>query len=221
MQTKLERGYIGLPLTGPVARWYAKNMRKSIEQYRMAAEGVAKELPDGSQVLEVAPGPGYFALELAKLGRYHIVGLDISETFVHMANDNAKNAGVAVEFRLGNASSMPFDSSCFDFVYCRAAFKNFSEPVKAISEMHRVLKPGGKALIVDLRKDVPTSEIDAAVAEMRLGRINSALTSWIFKHSLLKRAYVEADFRRMASQTPFARCEIESVSIGIEVSLFK
>ena len=48
---------------------------------------------------------------------------------------------------------MPFDSGSFDFVYCRAAFKNFSEPIRAIDEMNRVLKPGGKAVIVDLRKD--------------------------------------------------------------------
>ena len=119
----------------------------------MAAQGVAAELPSGSHVLEVAPGPGYFAVELAKLGSYHIVGLDISQTFVRIATDNAKRAGVEVEFRHGNASSMPFDSGSFDFVYCRAAFKNFSEPVRAINEMYRVLKPGGKAVIVDLRKD--------------------------------------------------------------------
>ncbi len=136
----------------------------------MAAQGVAAQLPSGSHVLEVAPGPGYFAVELAKLGSYHIVGLDISQTFVRIATDNAKRAGVDVEFRQGNASSMPFDSGSFDFVYCRAAFKNFSEPVRAINEMHRVLKPGGKAVIVDLRKDASASEIDAAVAEMGLGR---------------------------------------------------
>jgi ubiquinone/menaquinone biosynthesis C-methylase UbiE len=171
--------------------------------------------------LEVAPGPGYFAVELAKLGSYHIVGLDISQTCVGIAADNAERAGVDVEFRQGNASSTPFDSGSFDFVYCRAAFKNFSEPIQAINEMHRVLKPSGEALIVDLRKDASILEIDAAIEEMKLNRINAALTRWIFKHSLLKRAYSEADFRRMASQTPFATCEIKAVSIGLEVSLHK
>jgi ubiquinone/menaquinone biosynthesis C-methylase UbiE len=219
--TKQQRGYKGLPLTGPLARWYAENTAKSIEQYRIAAQGVAAELPSGSDVLEVAPGPGYFAIELAKLGSYRIVGLDISRSFVQMATDNAKRAGVEVEFRHGNASSMPFDTGSFDFLYCRAAFKNFSEPVGAISEMHRVLKPRGKALIVDLRKDTSASEIDAAVGEMGLNRINAALTTWIFKHSLLKRAYSQEDFRRMVSQTPFATCEITAASIGLEVSLYK
>jgi len=160
-------------------------------------------------------------VELAKLGSYHITGLDISPSFVRMAADHARRAGVAVEFRLGNASSMPFDSDSFDFLYCRAAFKNFREPVRAIDEMHRVLRPGGKAVILDLRKDASGSEIDAAVAEMKLGRINSVLTKWIFKHSLLKRAYAQQEFRRMVSQTPFATCEIKAESIGLEVSLHK
>ena len=218
---KQDKGYKGLPMTGPLARWYAKNTGKDMAQHRMAAQGVAAQLPAGSHVLEIAPGPGYFAVELAKLGSYHIVGLDISPTFVRIAADNATRAGVDVEFRQGNASSMPFDSDSFDFIYCRAAFKNFSEPIRAINEMHRVLKPCGKAVIVDLRKDASVSEIGAAVEEMGLDRINALVTKWIFKHSLLKRAYSQEEFRQMASQTPFATCEIKASSIGLEVSLNK
>jgi len=221
MQATLEKGYVGLPLTWLLARWYAKNTGKHIEQYRVAAEGFAAMVSGGSDVLEVAPGPGYFAVALAQLGSYHIVGLDISESFVRMAMDNARRAGVQVEFRHGNASSMPFESDSFDFIYCRAAFKNFSEPVRAITEMHRVLKPRGTAVIVDLRKNTTASEIDAAVKEMGLGVINSMLTQWIFNHVLLKRAYSQEDFRRMASQTSFEKCEIKVDSIGLEVSLHK
>ena len=76
-------------------------------------------------------GPGFLAIELARLGSYRITGLDISKSFVRIATENAIKAGVEVTFREGNASSMPFESDSFDFVYCRAAFKNFSEPVQA------------------------------------------------------------------------------------------
>jgi ubiquinone/menaquinone biosynthesis C-methylase UbiE len=216
-----KRAYKGLPLTGFLARWYARNTAKHIEDYRKAAERVAARLTPGSTLLEVAPGPGYFALALAKLGTYHIVGLDISDTFVKIAADNASAAGVDVDFRHGNASSMPFESGSFDFIYCRAAFKNFSEPVRAIEEMYRVLKPGGTAMIVDLCKDTTAHEIDATVSEMGLGPFNATLTRLIFKHSLLKRAYTEDDFRRMVGQTPFATCEITRESIGMEIALTK
>ena len=209
MQAQLQKGHIGLPMTGLLARRYAKITGKDMEQYQKAARDVAAGLTSGSHVLEVAPGPGYFAVELAKLDNYQIVGLDISHTFVRIATENAKKAGVDVEFRQGNASAMPFEANSFDFIYCRAAFKNFSQPVEAINEMYRVLKPGGKAVIFDFRKDAAQSDINTAVGEMGLGWINSMLTKWTFKHMLLKRAYLPDDFRRMAAQTPFGTCEIE------------
>lgn len=222
MPTRPKKGYVGLiPMEGLVARWYAKNTGKDLEQFREAAQQVAAELPEGGRVLEVAPGPGYFAIELAQLGAYEVVGLDISRTFVAMAAQNAKEAGVDVTFHEGNVADMPFEPGTFDFIFCRAAFKNFSEPVQAIAEMHRVLKPGGKVLIKDLRKDASREDIIAAVDEMHLSRANSRLTKWIFKHMLLKRAYSQDDFRHMATQTPFQTCEIRPDMIGLEVWLTK
>lgn len=216
-----QKAYRGWAMEGPIARWYARNTGKMIDQYRKAARGVADDLPSGGDVLEVAPGPGYFAIALARLGPFRIVGLDISHSFVRMARENAAEAGVEVEFRQGNASSMPFESASFNFVYCRAAFKNFGEPIRAIGEMYRVLRPGGRAVISDLRRDATLGDIDAAVGEMGLGRIGSAMTRWIFKHSLLKRAYRPEDFRLMASRTPFGSCEVETAAIGMDVTFRK
>ena len=208
-------------MEGPIARWYARNTGKMIEPYRKAAHDVAAGLPAGASVLEVAPGPGYFAIELARLGRFRVVGLDISRSFVEIAGENARRAGVSVEFRRGDASSMPFEEDAFDLIYCRAAFKNFADPVGALTEMHRVLRPGGLAVISDLRRDASPGDIHAAVEGMHLGRINALLTRWIFKHSLLKRAYLPDDFRRMAAQTPFGSCAIKPELIGMEVTLRK
>ena len=56
--------------------------------------------------------------------------------------------------------ALPFPSETFDFAVCRAAFKNFSDPVGALAEMHRVLRPGGTALIIDLRNDASDEAID-------------------------------------------------------------
>jgi ubiquinone/menaquinone biosynthesis C-methylase UbiE len=212
-----QKAYKGWAMEGLIARWYAQNTGKMIDQYQKAAHDVAARLTSGSRVLEVAPGPGYFAIELARLGSYHIVGLDISHSFVRIATENAKATGALVEFRQGNASSMPFEPNSFDFIYCRAAFKNFAEPIEAINEMYRVLSPGGTAVISDLRKDASPGEINAAVRAMKLGWINALLTRRIFKHVLLKRAHLPDDFRRMASQTPFGLCAVKPESIGMEV----
>jgi ubiquinone/menaquinone biosynthesis C-methylase UbiE len=208
-------------MEGFIARWYARNTGKSLEEYRKAAQRIAERLPADASVLEVAPGPGYFAIELAKLGTRHVTGLDVSKTFVELATKNATAAGVSVTFREGNVSAMPFDAESFDLVYCWAAFKNFSTPVAAIREMHRVLKPGGRAVIDDLRKDAPPDAVRAAVRGMGLSRINARLTRLTFRCMLLKRAYTPDDVRRMVTETPFGTCEIACDSIGMEVTLSK
>jgi ubiquinone/menaquinone biosynthesis C-methylase UbiE len=215
-----KKAHKGWAMEGLIARWYARNTGKSIEPFRKAAQDIAQRVPAGSDVLEVAPGPGFLAIELARLGSYRIVGLDISKSFVRMATENAARAGVGVTFQEGNASSMPFESNSFDFVCCRAAFKNFSEPVQALHEMYRVLKPGGEAVIHDLRRDASSDEIKAAVKEMGLRWLNSLLTRWILRW-LRQRAYSPEDFRHMAEQTPFGTCAIKCNLIGLEVSLRK
>jgi ubiquinone/menaquinone biosynthesis C-methylase UbiE len=221
MSTAQKKAYKGWAMEGLIARWYARNTGKGIEQFRKEAQAIAQQLPSGSAVLEVAPGPGYLAIELARLGSYRIVGLDISKSFVRIATENATRAGVKVTFQEGNASAMPFESDSFDFVYCRAAFKNFSEPVQALHEMYRVLQPGGKAVIHDLRSDASPEAIKAAVTDMGLNWFNSLLTRWKFKHSLLKRACSQDDFQRMVGETSFRTREIKCDGIGVEVALRK
>jgi ubiquinone/menaquinone biosynthesis C-methylase UbiE len=216
-----KKPYKGIGMEGLIAKWYSTNRGKSLEPFRKTAREIADQLPSGAAVLEVAPGPGFLAIELAKLGPYHIVGLDISRSLVRIATQNAKKAGVDVAFRVGNASAMPLDSDSFDFIYCEAAFKNFSEPVRALDEMYRVLKPGGKAEIYDLRSDAPPEAIEAVVKAMGLGWLNTLITKWVFRHMLLKRAYSQEDFRRMAGQTPFKTCTIRCDLIGVTVSLNK
>jgi ubiquinone/menaquinone biosynthesis C-methylase UbiE len=214
------KGQKGLGMEGAVARWYARNTGKGIEEFRKLARSLAGQLEEGSSVLEVAPGPGYLAIELAKLGRFQLVGLDISKTFVAMAAANAKDAGVAVEFHLGNASAMPFDSDSFDLIVCRAAFKNFADPEGALTEMHRVLKSGGKALIFDLRPDASPADIAAAVGGMKLSWLNSLSTRLILR-LLRRRAHSKETFRHMASQTPFKTCAFQEDPIGLEITLKK
>jgi ubiquinone/menaquinone biosynthesis C-methylase UbiE len=143
--------YKGIVMEGLIAKWYTKVRERNQETVTVVRQ-VSEILPARSQILEVAPGPGYLAVELARIRKYQIVGLDISKSFVEIAQAKAKEAGVDVDFRHGNASNMPFDAGSFDLIICRAAFKNFTEPVRALHEMHRVLKPGGKALVMDLRR---------------------------------------------------------------------
>jgi ubiquinone/menaquinone biosynthesis C-methylase UbiE len=182
---------------------------------------VDQNVPAGSRVLEVAPGPGFLSVELAQSGKYQVTGLDISKTFVEIAQGNARQANVSVDFRLGNASDMPFADETFDFIICTAAFKNFTQPVQAIAEMQRVLKLDGKALIVDLRRDASRADVDRMVKEMGLNRVNSFLTQGAFRLMLLKNAYTPDEIRKMVAQTKFQKCDIHTDTVGMAIWLTK
>lgn len=219
--TRQVKPYKGAGMEGWVGRWYARTRQNDIEDFRRQARSVAGRFPGARDVLEVAPGPGFFAVELAKLGTFKITGLEISDTLLEIARRNAADAKVAVDFRHGNASAMPFGDESFDLVYCSAAFKNFSEPVKALDEMHRVLRPGGTALIVDLRKDVSLDEISRYVKQSGRSRLDAWLTRWTFRHMLIKRAYTKAELLEMAGRSRFGGCRIDCDLIGFEVRLSK
>ena len=221
MRVKKQKPQRGAGMEGWVARWYARTRRNDMEDFRHQAQAVAARLHTGSSVLEVAPGPGLFAVELAKLGDFGLTGLDISRTFVEIAKENARNAGVKIDFRVGNASSLPFPDEFFDFIYCAAAFKNFAAPVKALDEMHRVLRPRGEALVVDLRKDVPLGELETYLKQSGRSRFDAWLTNWIFRRMLIKRAYTREQFLRMAEQSCFGACQITASAIGYEVRFRK
>jgi ubiquinone/menaquinone biosynthesis C-methylase UbiE len=223
MKTSAERkpkAYKGVGMEGMIATWYAKNTGKAMAEYRNLAKRMADGLRPGDGVLEVAPGPGYLAIALAQLGSYRVAGLDISRTFVRIARENAVRGGVEVDFQEGDAAAMPFAADRFDFIVCRAAFKNFSDPIGALREMHRVLRPGGRTLILDMRNDASGKSINDEVAKMHLGRIDAFLTSSALS-ALRKRAYSRLDFERMVRAAPFGRCDIREEPLGFEVTLSK
>ena len=211
----------GMGMEGWVARWYASTRRNDMEDFRRAARDAAHRLPAGARVLEVAPGPGFYSIELAKLGDFRITGLDISHTLVQIAREHARQEGVNVDFQWGNASAMPFADESMDFVYCSAAFKNFTEPVKALNEMFRVLRPDGEAVITDLSRECSRDEVDAYVKHSGRGVFDAFMTKWIFRHVLLKRAYSREDFVRMAEESRFGACRIDSSGMGMAVRFAK
>jgi ubiquinone/menaquinone biosynthesis C-methylase UbiE len=208
-------------MEGMVAKWYAANTAEVMNEYVELAQRIGGILPQGRSVLEVAPGPGYFCIELARRGSYSITGLDISHTFVKMAAIRAADAGVRVNFTQGSASNMPFPRDTFDFLLCRAAFKNFAKPVAALQEMCRVLRPGGRGLIIDLRRNADPGEIDRHVDGMRLSTVNRVLTRLAFRTMLLKSAYSKEQFQQMLGETQFSAVEISESGIGLEVWMTK
>jgi ubiquinone/menaquinone biosynthesis C-methylase UbiE len=216
---KPPKGYKGIGMEGFIANWYARQTAKDIGEFRSTAQRLAPQIKAGARVLEIAPGPGYLAIELARLTGCRMVGLDISRTFVEIATENAEKAGVDVCFDQGDAAELPYPGDVFDVIVCRAAFKNFSRPLAALDEMYRVLKRRGAALIIDLRKDFSPREINAYVR--RKGVINAALIKFIFNTMLKKRAYTQEGITRLVSQSQFRHGDLHLDMVGFELWLRK
>ena len=96
-----------------------------------------------------------------------------------------------------------------------------TQQIWAIAEMHRTLKPGGAALIIDLRRDASLDEIRQEVQGFGLNRFDRLFTYWSFRTLLLKRAYSTQEMRNFVAQTPFQTCQIEASGIGFRVWLKK
>ena len=209
-------------MEGFSARRYAalRGTDAQLQISRREAARLAAPLADGAAVLEVAPGPGYLAVELAKLGRLNITGLDVSRTFVELAAGLATRAGVTVDFRLGDVAAMPFEDGQFDLVICQAAFKNFSRPLTALDEIHRVLRPGGRAIIQDMNADADGVAIRTEVAGMETGRFAALMTRAILT-GLRRRAYSPGQFEQLARRSEFGSGTVTTEGISLEVTLVK
>jgi ubiquinone/menaquinone biosynthesis C-methylase UbiE len=215
------RRRIVLPeMEGVMARWYARQRGKpsQVAVFRTQAAELTAGLAGGAAVLEVAPGPGHFSIEVARLGRFTVTGLDISRTMVEIARENAAAAAVTVDFLRGDATAMPFESGSFDLVVCQAAFKNFRQPVSALNEMHRVLRPRGMAVIQDLRSDASGADIDREVRGQGLGALNGFVTRRVLE-GLRRRAYSTAQFEDLVARSRFGEAEVQAEGIGLEVRL--
>ena len=213
---KFFRRYQDLGIEGAQAKMYDEMTRQHrIKEMKSQASEEVKHIKDGDSVLEVAPGAGYLSIELAKLGNYKITGMDISKDLVEIASKNAREAGVDAYFRQGNVSNMPFHENEFDFIVCVLAFKNFKEPLKALAEMHRVLKPGGTALIMDLNRNA-SMKVTKTVAE-NIGL--KGMMAYIAGAIQRQGAYTRKEFETFISQTEFKKFEIMDSDIGFSIDL--
>ena len=210
-----------LGIGGRMAAWYDRNTRKTrLAEMREYADLVSERAEAGANVLEVAPGPGYLSIELAKRG-FAVTGVDISADFVAIEKRNAAEAGATVAFMQGNASTLPLADGSFDFVVCSAAFKNFREPLRALQEMHRVLTPRGTALVIDMNRDATADDIEAEMQRSGARGFDRWFVRLSFRTFLKKGAYTKEELEELIARTAFVKHEIVKRGIGLEVWMDK
>ena len=111
-----------------------------------------KELPvsPDAQALDIATGTGEFARALAPHVA-KVIGLDATDAMMAQGKKFIEEAGIEnIRFQKGIVQELPFEDESFDIVSSRYAFHHFADPKPVISEMIRVCKTGGHAIIVDI-----------------------------------------------------------------------
>ena len=117
---------------------------------RKTAKTVSKSHP--KTILDLATGTADLAIALAKHNpQARIIGMDISEKMLEIGKEKVLKQGLAnqIELQLGDAAALPFEDDTFDAVTVAFGVRNFEDMQKGLSEIHRVLKPSGQAVILE------------------------------------------------------------------------
>lgn len=213
---KLRRPETEHGITGEsVTAAYDAMMRRMRDRDWLETKDVIKAGIDSGQVLEVGPGPGYLGLEwLSRTHNTTLRGLDISEDMIALANRNAAQYGLLsrVQYLKGDACAMPFESDYFDGVFSNGSLHEWERPEAILNEVARVLKPGGRYHISDLRRDMsPLIKwlmwLLTKPKEMRQGLLTSVAA-----------AYTLGELTTMVGRTVLVGGTVRQNVIGLSIS---
>lgn len=125
--------------------------------------------------LDIATGTGDLALDILNKSNANsrLTGIDLSEPMMEIARK--KLEGKRFELMVANAEEMPFEENTFDCVTVSFGVRNFTRLEKSLAEMHRVLRPGGKLMILEL--SYPDNKILLALYKVYALRIIPILGS--------------------------------------------
>lgn len=105
-------------------------------------------------ILDVATGTGDFAIETVKINPKHIIGVDISAGMLDVGRKKIRERGLTdmIEFVQADSEDLPFPDDTFDAITVSFGVRNFQNLKRGLSEMYRVLKPGGRLVILEFSK---------------------------------------------------------------------
>lgn len=123
----------------------------------LPVDDLIKETQPGDNGLEIGPGPGYYGLEWVK--KTHgttLTGLEISPAMIRLATNNAISYNLKdwVRYQEGNALMMPFEDNLFSLAFSNGSLHEWEDAGSVFLEIHRVLKPGGRMMVTDLKRDL-------------------------------------------------------------------
>jgi ubiquinone/menaquinone biosynthesis C-methylase UbiE len=102
----------------------------------------------GNRVIEVSFGTGYLMTKFS--GDFETYGIDYNLRMIEVARQNLKNKGMSANLQQGDVEHLPYNDSSFDTIVNTMSFTGYPDSVCAIMEMNRVLRPGGRLILIDI-----------------------------------------------------------------------
>ena len=176
-----------------------------------------------ASILDVATGTGDFALEGSRLQPQRIMAVDFSEEMLEIARNKVARAGLSgkIEFQWADAEDLPFPDTSFEAATVAFGVRNFGNPLKGLSEMHRVLVDGGKLVVLEFA--MPRAFPFRQVYAFYFKRFLPAIGRWVSKdnsaYSYLPdsvQAFPQGEeFIELLQRAGFAKAEFTRLSFGI------
>lgn len=185
--------------------WRDENDKSNFAE---AAEEMTNEMirrlapAPGARILDVGSGNGAPALQLARACPVEVVGISVSERQVARANERAREAGLADRlcFERVDAMKLPYPAESFDGAWALESMLHMPDKVQVLSEVARVVRPGGQVAIADMVYKTPTDRTDDVSA--RYSTIYASLTPLEEYEGVIERAgLVPMDIRDVTKET--------------------
>ena len=185
-----------------------------------------KEIADTAEplnILDEACGTCDFTIEIAKGSPQgsKVTGIDLSEGMLQIGREKCRKEGITAELQTGDCEAMPYDEGTFDRVGVAFGVRNFENLPKGLTEMLRVLKPGGKLVILEL--SIPRNPIIRWGYKLYFLKILPAIGGWVsgnrsayeYLPSSVLRFPAPEKFMEMMQEAGFEQVRKKSFTMGI------
>jgi demethylmenaquinone methyltransferase/2-methoxy-6-polyprenyl-1,4-benzoquinol methylase len=191
--------------------------------WRRKAISMVPPFYQNPEIIDVATGTGDFAIEAMRLNPCMIKGIDISEKMLMLGRTKCRKLGLdnILEFINCDCQNICFGENSFDIAIVAFGVRNFTDPLKGLSEMNRVVRPGGMAVILEFSKpaSAPFKQIFNFYFSRLLPFIGRVFSKDARAYSYLNRSVMEfsegEEFIDLMNQAGFDEVSQTMVSCGI------
>ena len=222
-----EKQHIGQLFDRIASTYDGLNHGLSLNIDRLWRKQTVKRMPVAEHVLDVAIGTADLTIAMLRSGKaQRVTGIDLSDKMMAIGKEKVDQLPITnhqspITFIHGNAQEMPFDEASFDGVTCAFGCRNFSDLDAGLSEMHRVLKPGGQVTILEF--SYPSNPLVRVLYDLyfshilpTIGRIVSRdKTAYTYLNKSVKGFCWGETFVQHLQQAGFKEAQYKTLSFGI------